>query len=118
MIAREDRRIAPPNPAEGVPSPSAPEGAPGGGQFRSAIAERHVRIFIRVVGVWFGGAMRRSHATKKKHAFLDVFFHVQPKISKWRHFRQYRRFSAMFEQAELQGTQMGPNGPPNAKGTA
>ena len=24
----------------------------------------------------------------------------------------------MFEQAELQGTQMGPNGPPNAKGTA
>ena len=23
----------------------------------------------------------------------------------------------MFEQAELQGTQMGPNGPPNAKGT-
>ena len=26
--------------------------------------------------------------------------------------------SAMFEQVELQGTQMGPNGPPNAKGTA
>ena len=26
--------------------------------------------------------------------------------------------SAMFEQAELQDTQMGPNGPPNAKGTA
>ena len=24
----------------------------------------------------------------------------------------------MFEQAELQGTQMGPNGPPNATGTA
>ena len=24
----------------------------------------------------------------------------------------------MFEQAKLQGTQMGPNGPPNAKGTA
>ena len=24
----------------------------------------------------------------------------------------------MFEQAELQGTQMGPNGPPNAKETA
>ena len=24
----------------------------------------------------------------------------------------------MFEQAELQGTKMGPNGPPNAKGTA
>ena len=24
----------------------------------------------------------------------------------------------MFEQAELQGTQMGPNGPPNVKGTA
>ena len=24
----------------------------------------------------------------------------------------------MFEQAELQGTQVGPNGPPNAKGTA
>ena len=24
----------------------------------------------------------------------------------------------MFEQAELQGTQMGPNGPPNSKGTA
>ena len=24
----------------------------------------------------------------------------------------------MFEQAELQGTQMGPDGPPNAKGTA
>jgi len=24
----------------------------------------------------------------------------------------------MFEQAELQGTQMGPNGPPSAKGTA
>ena len=24
----------------------------------------------------------------------------------------------MFEQAELQGTQMRPNGPPNAKGTA
>ena len=29
----------------------------------------------------FGGAMRRSRATKKKHAFLDVLkrFHVQPK---------------------------------------
>ena len=26
--------------------------------------------------------------------------------------------AAMFEQAELQGTQMGPNGPPTAKGTA
>ena len=26
--------------------------------------------------------------------------------------------SAMFEQAELIGTQMGPNGPPNAKGAA
>ena len=24
----------------------------------------------------------------------------------------------MFEQAELQGTQIGPNGPPNTKGTA
>ena len=24
----------------------------------------------------------------------------------------------MFEQAELQGTQLGPDGPPNAKGTA
>ena len=24
----------------------------------------------------------------------------------------------MFEQSELHGTQMGPNGPPNAKGTA
>ena len=24
----------------------------------------------------------------------------------------------MFEQADLQGTQMGPNGPPSAKGTA
>ena len=35
----------------GVPSPSAPEGAPGGGPFRSAIAERHVRISIRVAGV-------------------------------------------------------------------
>ena len=54
---------------------------------------------------------------KEKHAFLDVFSRAA-KISKWRHFRQYRRFSAMFEQAELQGTQMGPNGPPNAKGTA
>ena len=29
-----------------------------------------------------------------------------------------RRFAAMFEQAELRGIPMGPNGPPNAKGTA
>ena len=29
----------------------APEGAPGGDGFRSAIAKRHVRISIRVVGV-------------------------------------------------------------------
>ena len=35
----------------GVSSPSAPESAPGGGPFRSAIAERHVRISIRVLGV-------------------------------------------------------------------
>ena len=53
----------------------------------------------------------------KKHAFLYVFSRAA-KISKWHHFRQYRRIAAMFEQAKLQGTQMGPNGPPNAKGTA
>ena len=35
-----------------MPSPSAPEGAPGGDPFRSAIAERHVRISIRVLGVY------------------------------------------------------------------
>ena len=35
----------------GVPSPSAPEGAPGGDGARSAIAEHHVRISIRVLGV-------------------------------------------------------------------
>ena len=36
-----------------MPSPSAPEGAPGGGGggFRSAIAERHVRTSIRVPAV-------------------------------------------------------------------
>ena len=27
----------------------------------------------------FGGAMRRSHAIKKKHAFLDVFLHAAKK---------------------------------------
>ena len=33
--------------------------------------------------------------------------------------REHRRFAAMFvEQAELSGTPMGPNGPPNAKATA
>ena len=30
-------------------------------------------------------------------------------------FSSYLRFAAMFEQAELRGIQMGPNGPPNAK---
>ena len=65
----------------------------------------------------FGGAMRRSRAIAKKHAFLYVFSRAA-KISKWHHFRQYRRIAVMFEQAKLQGTQMGPNGPPNAKGTA
>ena len=58
--------------------------------------------------------MRRSHAIAKKHAFLCVFSRPA-KISKWRHFRSYRRFAVMFEQAELRGTQVGPNGPPNAK---
>ena len=49
--------------------------------------------------------------------FSHVFFTSSQNI-KWRHFRSYRRFTAMFEQAELRGTQMGPNGPPNAKETA
>ena len=41
-------------PQPGVPSPSAPEGAPGGDGFRMAIAERNVRISIRVLGVFWG----------------------------------------------------------------
>ena len=45
-------------------------------------------------------------------------FFTSSQNTKWRHFRSYRRFTAMFEQAELRGTQMGPNGPPNAKETA
>ena len=65
---------------------------------------------------WFDDAAISRY--REKHAFLYVFFHVQPKISKWRHFRSYRRFAAMFEQAELRGIPMGPNGPPNAKETA
>ena len=61
--------------------------------------------------------MRRSHATKKKHAFLDIFLRAAKNI-KMAPFSLIPKCSAMFEQAELQGTQMGPNGPPNAKGAA
>ena len=46
--ARSPHRTAKPSR---VPSPSAPEGATGGDPFRSAIAERHVRLSIRVPGV-------------------------------------------------------------------
>ena len=44
-IAASHRQTQP-----GVPSPSAPE-APGGGPFKSAIAERHVRISIRMLAL-------------------------------------------------------------------
>ena len=54
----------------------------------------------------FGGSMRRRHAITKKHGFGDVTETA---------FSSYLRFAAMFEQAELRGIQMGPNGPPNAK---
>ena len=47
--ARSPHRTAKTQP--GVLSPSALEGAPGGDPHRSAIAERHVRISIRVLGV-------------------------------------------------------------------
>ena len=62
--------------------------------------------------VWLGDAAISRYS--QKHAFLCVFSRPA-KISKWRHFRSYRRFAVMFEQAELRGTQVGPNGPPNAK---
>ena len=64
--------------------------------------------------------MRRSHAIKKKHAFLVRFFYVEPKYQNGAIFVNIegRRFATMFEQAELQGIPMGPSGPPNAKGAA
>ena len=36
------------------------------------------------------------------------------KISKWCHFRQFRTFVAVLDQAELLGTPIGPKGPPNS----
>ena len=71
----------------------------------------------------FGGSMRRSHAIKKNMPFF-TFFYVQPKYQNGAIFvnikqsKTYRRFAAMFEQAELRGIPMSPNGPPNAKETA
>ena len=64
---------------------------------------------------WLGGWVRWRHATTKKYAFLYVFSRAAKNI---RMVTFSLRFSAIFEQAELPGTQTGPNGPPNAKGTA
>ena len=47
-------------------------------------------------------AISRYH--KKKPAFLRACFYVQPKHQNGAIFVQYRRLSAMFEQAELRGT--------------
>ena len=63
---------------------------------------------------WCDAAISRY---SQKTCLFGRFFTSSQNI-KWRHFRSYRRFTAMFEQAELRGTQMGPNGPPNAKETA
>ena len=52
---------------------------------------------------WFDAATSRYN---EKHGFGDVTETA---------FSSYLRFAAMFEQAELRGIQMGPNGPPNAK---
>ena len=66
---------------------------------------------------WLGGWMRWRHAITKKHAFL-YFFSRAAKNIKLSTFALISKVSAMFEQAELQGTQVAPNGPPNAKGAA
>ena len=67
----------------------------------------------------FGGTVRPDLALSPKKTCLFVrFFAYSQKYQKWRHFRQYQRFSGMFEQAEPRGIPMGPHGPPNAKGTA
>ena len=57
---------------------------------------------------------------KEKTCLLGRFFSRAAKNIKMLPFPLIlpKVFLAMFEQAELQGTQMGPNGPLNAKGTA
>ena len=66
--ARSPHRTA--KPSWERPPPSVPEGAPGGGLFRSAIAERHVRISIQVVGVCErGGRFRPVTGTGRSPLF-------------------------------------------------
>ena len=74
---------------------------------------------------WLGGWIARfgavtSHYNKKKNMpIICKFFFTCSPNTKMAIFPLISEvFGHMFEQAELQGTQMGPNGPPNAKGTA
>ena len=72
------------------------------------------------LGLVFDAAISRY---KEKHAFLCVFKRLAAEANYKNGAAIFvntegRRFAAMFEQAELRGIPMGPNGPPNAKETA
>ena len=57
-------------------------------------------------------------ALSKKNMPFCAFFNVQQKKQKITPFSFIPKVMAMFEQVELRGIPMGPNGPPNAKETA
>ena len=68
------------------------------------------------IPAWLGGWMGWRHTiTKKTCLFVRFFFTCSQEHQNGNIFVDIESFpEAMFEQAELQGTQMGPNGPPNA----
>ena len=82
-----------------LPSDQPHEGAPGWVRWCDAAISRYHKktcLFVRFF---------RSRTAKIQNN--AIFVHIED-----------RRFAAMFEQAELRGIPMGPNGPPNAKETA
>ncbi len=60
-----------------------------------------------------GWVWRCDAAISRYHQKICLFvrFSRAAKTPKWRRFRSYRRFSAMFEQAELRGIPVVANGP-------